>query len=405
MERLVAISSPALDIKPGSCPNALNPKSKGKLTVALLGTEDFDVSGVDVTTLALTRGATLRTFTASPDGDQANAGAGTGSTATGGAFMTLDDDTNVFTMDLSFAGLLGTQTVQHIHGPAGPDANAGVLFGIPGPGGFAGFSTVLTETQKQIIQDGLAYINIHSTRNPGGEIRGQIRAAAVAPLSARIDDVGAPFEGELCGCSNDKSGDGIPDLVLKFDTREVVSNLGLGTAGAGGTDVLTLIGRRSPGDGSGLSVFRFGLDGTQEFPSTGSPGTGDCTVILNESSGSVSVSCTYNGLAGTTFAAHIHGFAQPGINAPVIIPLTATGAMSGVITGGGVLTPAGVQGMLDGLTYVNLHSDLHPGGEIRGQIAGGEPFSASDCVLSVQSLRSLINPITIDPVPPVVTTD
>ena len=93
------------------------------------------------------------------------------------------------------------------------------------------------------------------------------------------------------------------------------------------------------------------------------------------------MSCTYEGLTGTAFAAHIHGLTPPGTNAPVIVPLTATGGTSGAITGGGTLTnPTQVQAMLDGLTYVNLHTDMSPGGEIRGQIAGGDAFSASDCV-------------------------
>jgi hypothetical protein len=41
-----------VDLKPGSDPNAINPSDEGVVTVALLGWEDFDVSEVDVTTLA-----------------------------------------------------------------------------------------------------------------------------------------------------------------------------------------------------------------------------------------------------------------------------------------------------------------------------------------------------------------
>ncbi len=44
-----------LDIKPGSCPNPFNRKSHGVLPVGLLGTADFDVSMVDITTLRLKR--------------------------------------------------------------------------------------------------------------------------------------------------------------------------------------------------------------------------------------------------------------------------------------------------------------------------------------------------------------
>ncbi len=41
-----------IDIKPGSDPNSINTKSKGVIPVAILGSADFDVSDVDVTTLA-----------------------------------------------------------------------------------------------------------------------------------------------------------------------------------------------------------------------------------------------------------------------------------------------------------------------------------------------------------------
>jgi hypothetical protein len=42
-----------LDIRPGSCPNNLNPRSHGKFQVALLGSADFDVHEVDVSTVML----------------------------------------------------------------------------------------------------------------------------------------------------------------------------------------------------------------------------------------------------------------------------------------------------------------------------------------------------------------
>lgn len=47
----VAVSG--MDIKPGSCPNPLNVKSKGVLPIAVTGTADFDVTLIDVATLEL----------------------------------------------------------------------------------------------------------------------------------------------------------------------------------------------------------------------------------------------------------------------------------------------------------------------------------------------------------------
>jgi len=43
----------AVDIKPGSCPNPLNVKSKGVLPIAILGSENFDVTEIDVLSIQL----------------------------------------------------------------------------------------------------------------------------------------------------------------------------------------------------------------------------------------------------------------------------------------------------------------------------------------------------------------
>jgi len=115
-------------------------------------------------------------------------------------------------------------------------------------------------------------------------------------------------------------------------------------------------------------VYNFPLEGIQEVPPTPSPATGSCTVNLDEGTGAVSVSCTYSGLLGNATAAHIHGLAPPGTNAGVIVGLTVSGGTTGTVTGGGTLSPANTAGMLAGQTYVNVHSSLFPGGEIRGQI-------------------------------------
>ncbi len=44
-----------VDIKPGSCPNPLNRTSDGLMPVAIVGTEDLDVSTIDANTILLTR--------------------------------------------------------------------------------------------------------------------------------------------------------------------------------------------------------------------------------------------------------------------------------------------------------------------------------------------------------------
>jgi hypothetical protein len=49
-------------------------------------------------------------------------------------------------------------------------------------------------------------------------------------------------------------------------------------------------------------------------------------------------------------------------NAGIIVGLIETGGTSGTVSGGGILTPAEVTGMLGGLTYVNVHTRSFGGG-------------------------------------------
>ncbi|MGK0185849.1 MAG: hypothetical protein ACI9R3_001632 [Verrucomicrobiales bacterium] len=123
------------------------------------------------------------------------------STATGSGTLSLNDDESRLSILLSFTGidLDSTQTAStaddlaglHIHlGAAG--ANGGVIFGIPANdtsgdtlisaefGSVAsvwdaaeGNGTTLTD-QLVSLKAGNLYLNVHTTANPSGEIRGQI---------------------------------------------------------------------------------------------------------------------------------------------------------------------------------------------------------------------------------------
>lgn len=135
---------------------------------------------------------------------------------------------------------------------------------------------------------------------------------------------------------------------------------------------------------AGIRTYEFTMDGLQENPPVATPATGDCTVTLDDVSFAVNLNCTFSGLIGTANNAHIHGLAPVGTNTGVILPLSFTAATSGTITGNGILSAVNAQGMIDGLTYVNLHSTFRPGGEIRGQIVP-EPTS-----LMMLGLGSLI---------------
>jgi hypothetical protein len=127
---------------------------------------------------------------------------------------------------------------------------------------------------------------------------------------------------------------------------------------------------------SATTVLTGFMTGAQEVPPTGSPGTGGCRVVLDETTGALTMTGSFSGLAGTATAAHIHGPAPVGMSAPVLIGATFTAATSGQIgIASGTLTPSQVTDMLNGLTYCNVHSTVNGGGEIRGQltVAPGSP--------------------------------
>ena len=93
----------------------------------------------------------------------------------GTATAALDTTTKTLTWTVTYSGLSGPATAGHIHGPAAPGANAGVLvpFSVSTASPFKGSAT-LTDAQIADLEAGRTYINIHTADNKGGEIRGQL---------------------------------------------------------------------------------------------------------------------------------------------------------------------------------------------------------------------------------------
>ena len=83
---------------------------------------------------------------------------------------------------------------------------------------------------------------------------------------------------------------------------------------------------------------------------------------------SARVNVTFQGLSANATAAHIHGPGARGKSAGVLIPLTVPPTTSGTIAQDVALTPTIKSYMIDGLTYVNIHTGNFPSGEIRGQV-------------------------------------
>jgi hypothetical protein len=136
------------------------------------------------------------------------------------------------------------------------------------------------------------------------------------------------------------------------------------------------------------------LDGANQSPPNASPGTGFATVIFDGVANTMRVEVTFSGLLGPTTASHIHApTAVPGagnVGVATAVP-TFTGFPLGVTSGthdhtfdmtlassynpayitanGG--TPASAETALGaalaaGEAYLNIHTQVFPGGEIRG---------------------------------------
>ena len=106
------------------------------------------------------------------------------------------------------------------------------------------------------------------------------------------------------------------------------------------------------------------IDQAQEVPPTGSPAQGFGLFVADEASNTLTYYIGFTGLVGVETAAHIHGFALHGTNAGVLHALPAGNPKVGTWN----YTDAQEEQILSGLTYVNIHTNAFPGGEIRGQV-------------------------------------
>jgi hypothetical protein len=130
-----------------------------------------------------------------------------------------------------------------------------------------------------------------------------------------------------------------------------------------------------------LSTFMFGasasfaavvnytatLKGSSEVPPNDTKGTGTVTATYDTTSKKFTYTATYSGLTGAASAAHFHGPAAAGANAPPVVPVAAT-ALASPIKGEATLTDAQAADLAAGKWYFNVHTAAHAGGEIRGQV-------------------------------------
>jgi hypothetical protein len=146
------------------------------------------------------------------------------------------------------------------------------------------------------------------------------------------------------------------------------------------------------------------LDGPSESPANASPGTGFATITIDNILNTLRVQLAFSGLLGPTTASHIHsptpspftgtagvatttpsfagfplGVTSGAFDSTLDLTLASSYNPAFVTANGG--TPASAEaallaGIADGKAYLNIHSNVFGGGEIRGfLIAVPEPAS------------------------------
>ncbi len=127
-----------------------------------------------------------------------------------------------------------------------------------------------------------------------------------------------------------------------------------------------------------VQSFKAHLSGDQEVPAVNTNATGQTTFKLSKDGSSLSYKLIVANIENVA-AAHIH-IGEQGVNGPVAVTLY-TGLIEGRTSGilaEGIITSDDLDGMtlaelldlmLEGETYVNVHTSQNPGGEIRGQIS------------------------------------
>jgi CHRD domain len=115
--------------------------------------------------------------------------------------------------------------------------------------------------------------------------------------------------------------------------------------------------------------FKVPLTGAQCVPAVDTTGTGTADLTYDPATRVVSWNITYSGLSSPSTMAHFHGPAKEGQNAPPVIWLSTQGSPpANPMTGTATLTPEQAQQFSAGQWYVNVHTQSHPAGEIRGQV-------------------------------------
>lgn len=236
--------------------------------------------------------------------------------ATGGGVVSIDRDGNNAHYMIVVSDLSGPIVGAHFHNGK-PGTNGPVIFDLASSfannaaSGYwtAESSNPFTTDIADLFARSEVYFNVHTPSHPSGEIRGN------------ITQPGSFLEGEL------------PDFHAQGDI-----------------------------------LFTARMNGQAEVPSVLTTGQGIASIHMSPDRDSLVILMTVSGLTGPITGAHIHQ-GKPGENGSVNLSLTEElngNSLRMVLTGNNNMTNLLLL-LLAGDAYINVHTALHPDGEIRGQ--------------------------------------
>jgi hypothetical protein len=325
------------------------------------------------------------------------------------ALGTLTLEASNLTYNINFAGLSAPATAAEIHAAATATNTAGVIIPLSVPAatsGTIGGRADVTPDQVADIVNGMAYVNIHTTNNPGGEIRGQIvplhivgtlnGASEVSPVdttatgSASLTLIGSQLmytisysglsgpatAAHLHGPADPTQNAGV---LIPLNPPATASGTFSGTVALDPTNLAYLLAGQTyinihTATNSGGEIraqvypfqFSANMNGASEVPATSSTGSGTASMTLLNSV--LTYNVVFTNLLSAAIAAHIHGPADPTHNASVLVPFNPPAASSGTFSGSATLSSQVLFDLVTGLSYANVHTTNYPGGEIRGQV-------------------------------------
>ena len=321
--------------------------------------------------------------------------------AAGTGVFTFNLDTGAVTGSVSTFGITGL--VAHIHvGASG--INGPIIIPLTqGPTGVwtAPAGATLTESQIASLKAGELYVNVHTTANPGGEIRAQIgRQVFFATMQGAQETPAvtttASGTGRFLYDPDTRTLSGSVTTANITGTVAHVHTAVVGVAGpvtipmTGGptwtlpATVLTeaqaadlLNGRMyanvhtaaNPGGEIRGQLYHpirnASMIGANEVPAVTTTATGTCWVSINPFTLGVAgrIESTLTG----SIAAHVHRGSTT-VAGPVVIPMTSPSPGNWAIAAGVTITDELLARFMEGNLYCNVHTPANPGGEIRGPL-------------------------------------